>query len=533
MERDDLEERRQLFRNDLIAPVLHRDLAHGEQAAILREQAQQEWEVPGGGRRTISARTLRRYLHKRRAQGLAGLRRRRRSDAGARKRLSDAAWERAQALRREQPRRSAEVILEMLVHEKLLERGQCHPATMRRHLRAAGLNRKALLRERPKAYRRWQRREPGALWQFDATGGLWLPAPDDGPPRQLWTIAGKDDASRLLVGARAYHHAHQAALDDLCKRAFRRWGIPRAIYVDRGSIFMSRHFHQVCGELGVELIHASAYYAEGKGKIESAMALLKDSLYPELQGDIAGGRITTCDQVNAALEAWSHYVNHRRHRETKQVPADVYGPEPRHPYPDPLAFDQLFLWRRRATVDKFGTVPLEGNRYAAGADLRGQRVELRYDPFDLAKVQLWVKGAFRAELAPEALVERVAEPVRGDPQPPETRATGTSFLAVLREQYEADLRRQAEDIPFRRVPAPTGPQIGALVARLEDLLGRALRPAEQHQLAAAWRTRGPLPADAAADRLRPHLARLGRHSPLTAILPLLWGEPPCSPGSSD
>ena len=76
------------------------------------------------------------------------------------------------------------------------------------------------------------RSEPGALWQFDATGGLRLPDPQGGPVRQLWFIAGKDDASRLLVGARAYFHAHQAALDDLCKRSFRRWGVPRGVYVD-------------------------------------------------------------------------------------------------------------------------------------------------------------------------------------------------------------------------------------------------------------------------------------------------------------
>ena len=202
IDRDDLEEQRQLFRNDLIAPMLHRDLAHGEQAAILREQAAQEWEVPGGGRRRYSERTLRRILHERRTGGLAGLRRKRRADAGVRQRMSAPAWDRAVVLRREQPRRSAEVILHLLVHEGLIPAGQCHPATLRRYLRAAGLNRKALLRERPKAYRRWQRREPGALWQVDATGGLWLPDPDGGGPRQLWMIAGKDDASRLLVGDR-------------------------------------------------------------------------------------------------------------------------------------------------------------------------------------------------------------------------------------------------------------------------------------------------------------------------------------------
>jgi putative transposase len=151
LDKDDREQERALFRYGLIAPVLHRDLERGEQAAILREQAEQEWEVPGGGRRRFSERTLRRYLKKRRDQGLDGLRRKRRSDARARKRLSDAAWQRAQELRQEQPRRSAEVILRILVHEKLIDPGGCSPATLRRHLRDAGLSRKQLLNDRARA----------------------------------------------------------------------------------------------------------------------------------------------------------------------------------------------------------------------------------------------------------------------------------------------------------------------------------------------------------------------------------------------
>ena len=530
----DIEEQRALFRHSLIGPLLHRDLERGEQAAILREQAAQEWEVPGGGRRRLSERTLKRYLQRRRANpGLDSLRRKRRADAGARKRLSAEAWERAQLLKREQPRRSAEVVLKMLMGQQLLREGECSAATLRRYLQAAGLTRRALLRERPKAYRRWQRRDPGALWQFDATGGLWLPDPQGGPPHQLWFIAGKDDASRLLVGARGFFHAHQAALDDLCKRAFRRWGVPCAVYVDRGSIFISQHFQRVMAECGAELIHASSYYAEGKGKIESAMDLLKDGFYPEIQGDIAAGRVTTLEQINLALEAWLHYVNRRRHRETKQVPAEVYGADPRHPFPDPLRLDEVFLWRKTVSVDKFGTVPLEGNRYAAGADLRGRRVQLRYDPFTLARVQLWVDGACRGEIVPQALVEHVAEPLRADPVPdPQAGATTFSLLTQLRAEYEADLRRVAEDIPFRVAARPAGPQLGLLVARLEDLLGRALRPAEQHLLHTYWREHGPLAADLAADRLRPHLGRLGRQTPLAEIVTLLWRDASCSPDSS-
>ena len=182
---------------------MHRDLGRGEQAAILREQAAQEWEVPGGPRRRFSERTLKRYLKRRRENPtLDGLRRKRRADAGARKRLSAAAWERAQLLKREQPQRSSEEILSMLVHQKLMQEGECSPATLRRYLHAAGLTRRLLLHARPKAYRRWQRSEPGALWQFDATGGLWLPDPQGGPVRKLWFTysAGRGRGLVLLLG---------------------------------------------------------------------------------------------------------------------------------------------------------------------------------------------------------------------------------------------------------------------------------------------------------------------------------------------
>ena len=64
------------------------------------------------------------------------------------------------------------------------------------------------------------------------------------------------------------------------------------------------------------------------------------------------------------------------------------------------------------------------------------------------------------------------------------------------------------------------------------LLGRALQPTEQRQLADVWSRRGPLPADTAADRLRPHLARIGRATALADILDILWRDDACSPDSS-
>lgn len=524
MDKPDAAEELAVFRYGLIAGLLHRDLPRGAQAELLREIAAEEWVMPDGTRVRFSVRTLKRYLARRRKEGLEGLKPRRRRDRGRRKALPDDAWALAQALKREEPRRSARTIVKLLEAAGAVAPGQVSLPTLARHLRQAGLTRKALLRDTQKAYRRWQRREPGDLWQIDATGGLWLPDADTGQARQYWCLQAEDDASRMIVASRFYPHAHQAALDDLLLRAIRRWGVPRAVYVDRGSIFVSHHFRRVCAELGIHWIPGTPYYPEAHGKVENRNRLIKEEFYPEVELEIAAGRITTAEAINRALEAWVDYVNRRVHRETQQKPLEAHGAEPRHPYPDPLALTRIFHWRKRARVDKFGTVPLEGNRYEAGADLRHRQVELRYDPFDLREVELWVDGEHRGAIRPAAVVERVAQPLRQDPPPPRP-STGLSLLGVLVAEFEAGLRKLAADIPFRALPVEAdGPRLTDLVIRLEELLGRALRPEEQVLLSRCWQSRGPLDTALAASRLQPHLPRLGRTTPFDEILDILWKE---------
>lgn len=522
---DDHDPRTELavFRNGLIIGAVHRDLPRGAQGEILRQVAAQEWLLPDGRRRQFSVRTLQRYLAARKSEaGLWALLPSPRKDAGIRKVLPDAAWELAQQLKREEPRRSTRTILEILQGRGLLGPDQVSEPTLRRHLRQAGLTRQLLLGANRSVYRRWQRSEPGALWQIDATGGLWLPIPGTDEAEQLWCLQAEDDASRLITAARFYPHAHQAALDDLLLRAIRRWGVPAAVFVDRGSIFVSSHFKRLCAELGIEWIPGTPYYPEGRGKMENRNRLLKQEFFPEANLDIAAGRFTSVEALNHALDAWIDYVNHRVHREIKQKPADVYGPMPRHPYPDPIGLARIFLWRKTVHVDKFGTAPLEGNRFEIGADLARRSVQLRYDPFDLRQAELWVDDLQRGLVRPVAIVERVAKAVRADP--PTRPNTGLTLLGLLVDQFDQSLRQLAGDIAFRDLPVESGPRLADLVGRIEPLLGRALRPEEQRALVQAWQDRGPLAAQVATDRLRPHLAHIGRSTAVTHLLDILWKE---------
>lgn len=50
------------FRYGLIAPLVTRKLAPGEQAALLREIASHTYDIPGGQAKKLHPRTLERYL---------------------------------------------------------------------------------------------------------------------------------------------------------------------------------------------------------------------------------------------------------------------------------------------------------------------------------------------------------------------------------------------------------------------------------------------------------------------------------------
>lgn len=84
-----------------------------------------------------------------------------------------------------------------------------------------------------KPVRRWQVRDLGALWQYDASPHLWLPS-----QKYKHTMLNiLDDATRLNTGARLYHAENLLAHMNFLSRVFKTHGLPLALYVDYHSIF--------------------------------------------------------------------------------------------------------------------------------------------------------------------------------------------------------------------------------------------------------------------------------------------------------
>ena len=83
-----------------------------------------------------------------------------------------------------------------------------------------------------KPVKRWQARDYGALWQYDATPHAWLPGCTD--KQVLLEIL--DDATRLNTGARLYSSETLLAHFDFLSRVFQAHGLPLALYVDFHSV---------------------------------------------------------------------------------------------------------------------------------------------------------------------------------------------------------------------------------------------------------------------------------------------------------
>ena len=444
-----------LHRWAVIAEAASDRLTAAERGALVRQIAARAHTHPGGLARRYSRGTIDRWLRAWRSGGLEALRPSPRSDTGAVRAHPELSAE-AAALRLELPGRSAAQIASILYHRhgvRVAER------TIRAQLRRAGLHREALAAE-PKAYGRYEAGRPNERWITDVLAGPWVPWPRrEGSVRaRLFLIV--DDHSRLLVDGRFFAHENARACQDLLRHAITKRGIPEILYADNGAPFSNAWLARTCGVLGIKLIHSRPYSPQGRGKQERINRYIREAFLAEAchQG------IESLDQLNDLFAAWAEQVANRRvHAETRQAPIDRFqdGGPPRQATPALLA--DAFRWSVTRRVTRVATVPLEGNSYAVDPALTGRRVELRYDPENLARIAVFLDGKPAGAAVPFRIGRHVHRAIA--PQaPPAAAPTGIDYLGLVAAAHE-DEAGTGSKIDFTRLgglglaaPAQAGDQ---------------------------------------------------------------------------
>jgi putative transposase len=443
-----------LFRYTLILPLLRHDPKRdGPKKHVRAAIAATSHAIPHSRRHRVSATTLRRWEQAYQQGGFDALKPRSRSDQGASRTISTATLDRAEALKRELPTRSSRTIAEILQRDQAspIPEERLAPRTLRRHLAARGATTARLLKSNT-VYRRFERSHFGDLWQSDAMHGPHLPDPTDpSAQRQAFLFAFLDDHTRLVPHAQFYWNEQLPRLEDCLKRAIMRYGCPLAIYTDQGQVYRAEQLDAACATLGIQRILARPYSPQAKGKIERFFRFVRSDFLPEL----ALSSVRTLADLNQCLLAWIEVVYHRKvHSQTGQSPLDRFHQDTQasvRPV-DPLTLRNAFLFRADRRVSKSGDVAFQGNRYTVPGYLVGQTIQLRYDPFDLAVIEIWLNGHYLAQANPARLQTSVQPGLTPDPTPPApTPSTGVDYLDWLRQEHQRLLRQQLPPISFTRL----------------------------------------------------------------------------------
>lgn len=430
------------FRYGLIAPIVCRQtpLQPGELKAYLEETASKVYEIPGSTRDMVSIRTLERYLALYRKGGYDALKPQVKSSKG-RTTIPAAVLQRAIELRKERPERSVEQIIFILEENGVVEKGSLAYSTLSRQLRLAGATRKEML-GKSEGYRRFEAEDAHIIWQSDFQHTLYLPDPKD-PKRKkkAMLFAILDDYSRYVVQAQFYWDEKLPRLEDSLKKAILRWGVPEQFYCDNGASFSSAHLARICGKLGIHLSHSRPYRPAGRGKVERLFRFIDTSFKPEAYQQVESGKIATLEELNQALTAWLEgYYHLRVHGSTKEKPKSRLESSSRDPRRvSVMELTEIFLWQEERTADKAGCVRVQGNQYEVDLELAGNKVILRYDPFDLSVIQVWYKDKRYQDAVPLDMSRRHHPRVK--PEVIKPQEEGLSFFAAAEGRRQQELSK--------------------------------------------------------------------------------------------
>lgn len=371
----------------LIAPLLEEGLSDYEKQNI-------RWILRC--ETNVSERTIRRYLAQYRAGGFDALLPKSRSDKGVTKSIEANALEIAIKYKKELPSRSVDRIQALLKLEGI----EVARSTLDRQLRQHGATKKELQVVPLKNGRRFTRSARNILWQMDIKYGPNIPDPDKaGKERKTYLLAIIDDATRFVVHAEFYDNQKQPILEDGLRKAILRAGVPDAIYVDNGKIFVSHWAKLACARLRIRHIHTQPYSPESKGKIENFNKYVESDFMQE----IGLSKPQTLQELNRLFRAWlSEAHAHKVHGELNgKTPAQAFTEDSRQlRFASTEALRDAFLWEKEAKVDKTGCCKLDGKVFEVGLEYRGKKALLRYDPFNPEKVEVWDGGKRCKVVAP-------------------------------------------------------------------------------------------------------------------------------------
>jgi hypothetical protein len=183
---------------------------------------------------------------------------------------------------------------------------------------------------------------------------------------QVFPQATRDDASRLIPHAQFYPHQGLDPFLDCLRQA-------------------------IAASIGILIIPTPPYPPEGRGKIERFFRSLREQFLASLDPPA----LLSLEPWNERLWHWLDTVYHRREHsaiQTTPLPRWQRGIEQARQLPPATDMRRLFFHRVDRRVRRDSTFLLRHRFFEAPPRWAGQRIEVRFDPLDLAHVEIYCDG---------------------------------------------------------------------------------------------------------------------------------------------
>lgn len=359
-----------LFKYALIAPVLQQQVA--VQSEYFREVARKEHEVPHIGRRRFKAGTLKKWLKQYRAKGFDSLLPKQRYDKGSPRKIDETMGDVIKKYVLRYSGLSCAAIYRMLIAEGEAKPGQFNEGTLRRYIQDNSLKAAASP-------------EPRKKFEHDCVNDLWIADTLHGPlirwgktRHKVFLIATIDDHSRVIASGRFFFQENSLCLELILKEGIRRFGLPRVLYCDNGSLYVSAHLQQACARLGIALVHSKPYDSPSRGKIERFFRGVRQRFLPLVNP----AEIEDLDHLNDLFLRWLNQDYHRQlHHGIGETPmermmASLEKTTVKRPTEEEL--DRAFQITLHRVVKNDSTVSVAGVLYECPPKFIGKKIEIRH-----------------------------------------------------------------------------------------------------------------------------------------------------------
>ncbi len=359
-----------LFRYGLISHVIHSE----HQAQSFRELASKSHNVPYLGIKKYKAGTFKKWLLLFRKYGLDGLKPKPRMDKDTFKSISTELENIIKSFISEYV-----VVSSAQLYRLLLSGGHISESDFSSNTLAKYVKKHSLLTKQEKTTRKkFEKEHVNELWVSDFMHGPVV------NKKKTYLCCIIDDHSRLITGYGWYYSENSLSLEITLKSAISRYGVPKVLYCDNGSAYISENIQLSCARIGTALVHTKPYDPAAKGKIERFNRTVRQMFMPNAD-------FTNLEVLNKCFADWiERHYNRAKHSTTKESPIDRFVADiAQVKRISENEMQQLFLQRLKRKVKKDSTISLNSKDYEVPSKYISEYIELRFDNSKADEIYLY------------------------------------------------------------------------------------------------------------------------------------------------